>query len=493
MGKHEIKIRKKVLTYSDEQFETLQKVKQLFKNEDGTQLELTPTQCDVFNDIWKRKHPKMHLMAHTRFGKSMTTALAVLLRVSTYPEKWSIIAPSVDKARIIMDYIIQHAFDNEYFKSKLQIGKGESSESLRRKRTKDRINFKHADGTLGEVFILGVNSENKKKAGDAVMGFGAPNVILDEAALVDDEIEGKIFRMLADNVDSYFYLKIGNPFTRGHFLKDTRDPTVVCKNIDSSIGLREGRLSQEYLASAKEKPNYDILFENKFPPADMVDKDGWAPLITEDELEAAFVEDNIPMFGDKRLGVDIAEGGDFNVYVVRSENFAALVRKDQEKNLMTTAGNVRLITSKLEIDYESTYLDAIGVGAGVVDRLKEQRMPVRGVKVSTKPSDSINFYNLKAEAYWRIRDWIKKGGKIKKHPDWYELLDVKYKVVDSSGKMIIMPKDVMRRQGIRSPDTAEALMLTFCFPRSMQKQRAMRRKARKINRKGESGYAMKMC
>jgi len=492
---HTVELKNRTLKYTDEQYETFKRIEVLFKNEKGEKLQLTRTQCEIFNDIWKRKHPSVHLMAHTRFGKSMTVALAVLLRASTFPEKWSIIAPSKEKARIIMDYILQHAFDNDYFKSKLIIDKGESIESLRRKRTKDRVNFKHSDGTLGEIFIIGVDSGNKIKAGEAVMGFGAPNVVLDEAALVDDEMEGKIFRMLADNADDYFYLKIGNPFTRGHFLADTRDSSVFCRNIDCSIGLIEGRLTEEYLSIAKTKPNFDILFENKFPAADMVDQDGWSPLITDDELEEAFVDENIPMFGTRRLGVDVAQGGaNFNSFVVRSENFAAIARKDHEKNLMITVGNTIQICNKLSIDKKEVFIDAIGVGSGVVDRFIEQKIPVKGIKVSSSPLDKVNFYNLRAESYWRVRDWIKAGGKLKRHPDWYQLTQIKFKVKDSSGTMIIMSKDEMRKKGIDSPDVADSLMLTFAFPKSHAAQAQMKRRISKKRDSDDSegGYNLNM-
>lgn len=492
---HILEIRGRKLEFNEEQFETHKRVKVLFKNEKGEEMELTPTQCDIFNDIYKRRHPRIHLMAHTRFGKSMTVAMAVLLRVATFPEKWSILAPSTDKARIIMDYILQHAFDNDYFKQKLIIDKGESLESLRRKRTKDRINFKHSDGTLGEVFIIGVDASNSQKAGEAAMGFGAANVILDEAALVGDEIEGKVFRMLADNADDYFYCKIGNPFTRGHFLKDTRDDRVFCRNIDSKIGVREGRLTEDYLAIAKMKPNYDILFNNIFPAADMVDKDGWSPLLTDDEIENAMIDKNLPMFGTKRLGLDVAEGGEnFNCFALRSENFALVLRKDQEKSLMATVGNTVQICKKLDIPYEEVFIDAIGVGSGVVDRFIEQRLPVKGIKVSTSPIDKVNFYNLRAESYWRLRDWIKAGGKLKRHADWWQLAAIKYKVRDSSGNMVIMSKDEMRKKGIESPDVADALMLTFAFPKSHAVQAQMRRAVKRITRVNEDdGYSFKMC
>lgn len=490
-----IVIKNRSLEYSDEAFETFKRVRILFKDEKGNPLELTPSQCDIFNDIWKRKHKRIHLMAHTRFGKSMTVALAVLLRVATFAEKWSIIAPSTEKARIIMDYIIQHSFDNNYFKTKLQIEKGESIESLRRKRTKDRINFKHSDGTLGEVFIIGVDASNKVKAGEAAMGFGAANVILDEAALVDDEIEGKVFRMLADNADDYFYLKIGNPFTRGHFLRDSRNPDIFARNLDAEIGLREGRLTEEFLAIAKSKPNYDILFDNKFPAADMVDRDGWSPLLTDDEIENAMIDENLPIFGTKRLGLDVAEGGEnFNVFVLRGENFAGVARKDQEDNLMVTVGNTIQLCETLGISKEEVYIDAIGVGSGVVDRFLEQRIPVKGVKVSSSPIDKVNFYNLRAEAYWRVREWIKAGGKLKRNLDWYQLTQIKYKVRDSSGNMVIMSKDDMRKKGIESPDVADALMLTFAFPKTHAARAQMRKQIKRIMREdSDDGYSMTMA
>lgn len=492
---HTLLIRGKNLTYNDEQFETHKKVSILFKNEKGEKMELTPTQCDVFNDIFKRKYKRIHLMAHTRFGKSMTVALAVLLRVATFPEKWSIIAPSSDKARIIMDYIIQHAFDNDYIKNKLIIDKGESIESLRRKRTKDRINFKHSDGTLGEVFIIGVDASNSQKAGEAAMGFGASNVILDEAALVGDEIEGKVFRMLADNAEDYFYCKIGNPFTRGHFLKDTRDSNVFCRNIDSKIGLAEGRLTEEYLSIARQKPNFDILFDNIFPPADMVDKDGWSQLLTDDEIEAAMVDVLPPLFGTKRIGLDVAESGNnFNVYVLRAENAAVVARKDLEKNLMITVGNTIQMCAKLDIPYDEVFIDAIGVGSGVVDRFTEQRMNVKGIKVSNSPLDKVNFYNLRAESYWRVREWIKAGGKLKRHNDWWQLAAIKYKVRDSSGNMVIMSKDDMRKRGIESPDVADALMLTFAFPKSHAVQAQIRKKVKRLTeRRDDDGYSFRMA
>ena len=55
------------------------------------------------------------------------------------------------------------------------------------------------------------------------------------------------------------------------------------------------------------------------------------------------------------------------------------------------------------------------------------------------------------------------GGKLYPDERWYQLCNIK-KARESSGRIMIMPKDEMRKLGILSPDAAEALMLTFIHP-----------------------------
>ena len=53
------------------------------------------------------------------------------------------------------------------------------------------------------------------------------------------------------------------------------------------------------------------------------------------------------------------------------------------------------------------------------------------------------------------------GGKLLRDDDWHELTEVKYKIADSSGKIKIMSKEEMLKEGIDSPDVADALSLTL--------------------------------
>ena len=52
------------------------------------------------------------------------------------------------------------------------------------------------------------------------------------------------------------------------------------------------------------------------------------------------------------------------------------------------------------------------------------------------------------------------GGQLVKHPDWKQLLTIRYKRT-GTGKIQIMSKDEMMRRGWESPDLADALSLTF--------------------------------
>lgn len=437
-------------------------VKLLYKDEEGKELILTDSQCEIFDEIFSRKNKRVHVMAHTRFGKSFVVALAVLTRISVYPEKWAIVAGTGKQSRIIIGYIIEHIFDNEVMRSKLEIGKDESLDRLRRERSKNRIVLKHTDGTFGEVFVASVDSRNKERSGNAVMGIGAANVIEDESSLIDDQMESKIFRMLGDSTDN-FLCKIGNPFFKNHFYKSYTDSNYKKINIKYDTGIKEGRLTEEFIGEAKKKPNFSILYENEFPDDTMIDDKGWSNLITDKELGIALVDiPKVAWFGELKMGVDVARGGGCeNVWVMKSKNFATIIGRNEDNDLMSVAGTTIRLGYENNINSSNWNIDDLGCGGGVNDRLKEQGYGVNAVINSNRPRDGERFENRRAENYWKLKEWLNTGGKLDPKFDWSQLLNIKYKAKDSSGRIILMSKDEMRKNGIDSPDIADALANTF--------------------------------
>jgi hypothetical protein len=106
---------------------------------------------------------------------------------------------------------------------------------------------------------------------------------------------------------------------------------------------------------------------------------------------------------------------------------------------------------------------SIGIGAGVVDRMRELGLPVRGVNVGESPAtDRDRYMRLRDELWWLARAWFE-GRDVVIPPDQgliAELVSPKYKI-ESSGKIKIESKDDMRKRGVKSPNKADALCLTF--------------------------------
>lgn len=429
-------------------------VRSMYKDEQGNPIDLTDGQLDIFISIAQKPHSRVHTMCFTRYGKSLTTALGVLTRASTYPEKWAIVAGTKDKAKVIMNYVNAHIFDNDFTAGRFRMEKGDSAEAIRRHRNKNHITFDVGNKLIGEVFIA-----SAKEA----LGLGAPNVVEDESALIDDNEHALVMRMLGDNPENNFMMKIGNPFNRNHFLKSYMDPKYHKINVDCYRGMREGRFTTEMLEEAKEFSYFGVLYENQFPSAESVDEKGWSYLITEKEIDIASGRQMEP-HGILRLGLDVARGGgNFNVWTIRRDNWAKVVKKDADNDLMSVVGKTIEIIEEHHIKPEEVYIDDTGVGGGVVDRLHEKGYAVVGVKLGEKAQDSKEYINCRAELYAGkegVANWIKRTGHLVPNKDWIELTRIRYKK-DSNGRTKIEPKADIRKRGEESPDVADSLMLTF--------------------------------
>lgn len=458
---------------------TYELVKSLYRDDLGRPFSMTPAQNEIFDCIFKKTTPggkqRLHIMTHTQFGKSDVVSMAVLTRAATFGEKWVLVAPSQPKARIIIGFCIKHIFDNEFTVSRFKIKEGESTEAIRRERSKNRLTFDVANNQIGEVFILSAESRLKQSEdiGNALMGFGAPNVVEDEAALISDEADAKAMRMIGGftGTGQDFVVKIGNPFTRGHFLKAFEDENYYKINVNWRHGAKEKneygepRLTEKFIEEMKKKPYFRVMYENMFPEADDIDAKGWTQLFMEDEVEAAIATDaEIKHIGERRIGNDVARGGaNYTVWNLRSMNYLEVIAKSRQDNLTEIAGQTLFFMNEKGVIPENVFIDDIGVGGGAVDPLHYQQKNVRGVNVGMVALEAGRFVNIRAEAYWRFREWIKKGGKLCAcHKDeWFtQLPKIKYKP-DSKGRLRVMSKDEMRARGIDSPDVADAGMLTF--------------------------------
>jgi len=429
-----------------------------FEDNKGDVIPWTHGQLEIIDCIVNRGSPeglkRIEIVAATQYGKSLAVAAGVIIRATVHPEGWAIVAGTTEKARIIMDYIVMFSLNSDVVRT--QLTPGTQLDRLRMKKSLDRLTFRGK----GEIRVFSADSRRVSETSKSLMGFGSANVIQDESALVGDTLQATVMRMLGGHKDN-FLVKIGNPFNRGHFWKTWKSGNYHRIFIDYQRGLSEGRFSQSFIEEMALEAMFDILYECKFPPADRIDIKGWMVLLTEDEIRRAFVE-NEPAFGFARLGCDVAGGGrNYSCMVLRSYNVAQKVYKHREPDTMRFAGTVIVTANSLKVKDKDIFIDKVGVGKGAYDRLVEIKEKVVGVGGADEPNDKIRFLNKRAEMYWRAREWILRGGKLRKDTDWLQLADIKYKVADSSGKIKIMSKEEMLREQIDSPDVADSFAMTF--------------------------------
>lgn len=419
---------------------------------------IPPRYQSLFDTIVLRQYPRVNIIAPTQDGKSLTIGAAVTLVSAITCEKYIILAPSDKKADIIMSYVRDFATQNPIIASQLELDKTDTLDRLRRERSRKHLTFKRGGG----VMTLTLDAKNSRRSLEAALGFGGKNIVADEAGLVSDQLFATVMRMLGGyDYNESFLLKIGNPFFRNHFFKSANNPSYHRINLSADDSLKDRAAGFHgfdpiFLAEMRDEAFYDVFYECKFPKDDEIDLDGYRPLVTFEDLKFGEVE----AIGRPRLGCDIGGGGDFNVYVVRYDNYAYVAGFNRTNDTMVNVVEIEKLMDDLCIKAEDVSVDDIGIGRGVSDRLKERGRKVNGVAVGAKSKFPLKYQNLKAELYWDTRGWLKAGNLLQANKSWEQLTWIRYGV--NSDKLTkIQPKDELIKKRGKSPDFAEALMLTF--------------------------------
>ena len=81
------------------------------------------------------------------------------------------------------------------------------------------------------------------------------------------------------------------------------------------------------------------------------------------------------------------------------------------------------------------------------------------MNVAGEPANKEDYINIRVEAWDEARKWLRDAVLVPSE-NWYELCQPKVKIT-SSGKMQLESKEEMRKRGVKSPNTGDALALTF--------------------------------
>jgi hypothetical protein len=314
-----------------------------------------------------------------------------------------------------------------------------------------------------EAFISARTSRAEQP--EALQGVHSENVMLvaDEASGVPEAV----FEAAAGSMSGHNALTIllGNPVRSSGFFFETHNrlkdewwtKRVSCED--------SARVSQEYIDDMKsrygeESNAYRIRVLGEFPRSD---DDTIIPM---ELLESAKHRDT-RAYEDAPIiwGLDVARfGSDSSVLCKRQSNVVHTLERWRNLDLMQLTGAV--VAQYEACDHKSKpaeiLVDSIGLGAGVVDRLIELKLPARGINVSESPAMGGTYLNLRAELWHKAKAWLEKRDcKIPNNEDLIgELATVRY-TFTSNGKIKIESKDDIRKRGLKSPDMADAFVLTF--------------------------------
>ncbi len=164
----------------------------------------------------------------------------------------------------------------------------------------------------------------------------------------------------------------------------------------------------------------------------------------------------------KVLGCDIARFGENSSVLQYRQGrkvFDPIVLPKQD--LMQTAHQIaESIRREMPLQ---VFVDGSGMGAGVVDRLRQLNfnvVDVNGGNSSLNP----RFLNKRAEMWWEGKEFIEAGCELPRDDRLKEELTcVEYDFTDKGRIRLDRKSDIMEQYGF-SPDRADALMLTFAYP-----------------------------
>ena len=306
-------------------------------------------------------------------------------------------------------------------------------------------------------------SEENPDAYAGVHNFDGVMLIFDEASGIADPIWAVSAGFFTENTPNRFWLAFSNPRRNtGYFYEAFnakrdfwRNKTVDARSVEGTDKAVYEQIIQEY---GPDSVQAHVEVYGEFPSAG---DDQFIPVYLVDDAtqRPRYKDASAPVL----IGVDPARfGADATVIAVRQGRDLNTIKRYRGDDTMEIVG--RVIEAIEEYNPTLVVIDEGGLGAGIVDRLKEQRYKqVKGVNFGNKSTKPIMYGNKRAEMWGLMREWLKTASipadKLLKS----DLTSPKVKP-DSKGTIFLEGKKEMKARGLASPDAADAIAVTFAYP-----------------------------
>lgn len=245
------------------------------------------------------------------------------------------------------------------------------------------------------------------------------------------------------------------------------------RHVTLDDAINAGRISQEWADQRKRQwGENSAIYQNRvLGEFAASDEDGVVPLAwveLANERWREWDDAGRPLNKLTTVGVDVARSGaDKTVFALRYNQTISELRRTSKEDTMQTTGRVAGI---LQAHGGQAVVDVIGIGAGVVDRLREQGLAVVAFNAAERTdardrSSELGFTNMRSAGWWCLRELLDPANEqtVALPPDDLlagDLTAPHWKVV-SGGKVQIESKDEIRVRLGRSTDDGDAVVMAF--------------------------------
>jgi len=342
-----------------------------------------------------------------------------------------------------------------------------------------------------EWYALGFKAATagrKTEESDGWQGFHAEHalVIIDEAAGVTAAVFDTLDAVMSS--EGSRQLLIGNPTSVSGEFRDSfhrnrgQYHTIKISAFDTPNLTSEGKPIRPYLVTrewvttqimkrGEKSPyvqsriyaNFPDLGTNKLIPLSWIEAANERQYMRSDEGRDLIAGVDVARFGDDESSIAIRQGP----VLIHQASWHAV-------SLTETANRVarELKTfTRSKVGVQEIRVDAIGLGAGVADILREKGFNVYDVNASNRSSDAEQWPNFRHEMWWQLRERFNiESPRIAVHKNWEldedtmaQLSDLEYSYKDTRFTgALLEPKDETKKRTGWSPDRAEALALAYC-------------------------------
>ena len=191
-------------------------------------------------------------------------------------------------------------------------------------------------------------------------------------------------------------------------------------------------------------------------------------LIALRDIESAVKRPHLVQPDDKPIvGLDIARfGDDKTVIIVRHGMRVLHIEELRKSDLVNTTG--RVITVADEFKARHIMIDEVGIGAGVLDTLKQDRKFITtGINGGARSDDPNKYGNLRAQIFDGLRQRFADSQiSIPNDPELIsQLASLTYRY-NARGQLLLESKEIIKGHGRQSPDKADALAYAFAEHRA---------------------------